>query len=93
MPGRLNWTTPRGGFFLWAALHDGLESREVMPHAQAKGVIFVNGSAFFVDGTGAEFMRLSFSAPSPNRIEEGISRLAAAIAMAADARATVNSTR
>jgi DNA-binding transcriptional MocR family regulator len=86
MPGRLRWTPPRGGFFLWAALTSGLESRDVMPHAQARGVIFVNGSAFFVDGTGAEFMRLSFSAPSPSRIEEGIARLAAAIEAAAEAR-------
>jgi len=86
MPGRLRWTPPRGGFFLWAALTAGLESRDVMPHAQARGVIFVNGSAFFVDGTGAEFMRLSFSAPSPARIDEGISRLAAAIEATAEAR-------
>ena len=86
MPGRLQWTPPRGGFFLWAALTGGLESRDVMPHAQARGVIFVNGSAFFVDGTGSEFMRLSFSAPSPARIDEGIARLASAIESAAEAR-------
>jgi len=86
MPGRLRWTPPRGGFFLWAALNSGLESRDVMPHAQARGVIFVNGSAFFVDGTGAEYMRLSFSAPSPARIDEGIARLAAAIEAAVEAR-------
>ena len=79
MPGRVRWTSPRGGFFLWAALTDGLKSREVMPFAQARGVIFVDGSAFFVDGTGAEYMRLSYSAPSPGRIEQGVSRLAAAI--------------
>jgi 2-aminoadipate transaminase len=49
---------------------------EVMPLAQARGVIFVDGHAFFVDGAGQEFMRLSFSAPSPTRIDEGIARLA-----------------
>jgi DNA-binding transcriptional MocR family regulator len=54
-----------------------------MPIAQARGVIYVDGSAFFVDGTGHEFMRLSFSAPSPERIEEGVIRLAAAIHEAA----------
>jgi 2-aminoadipate transaminase len=86
MPGRVRWTPPRGGFFLWAALTDGLESQAVMAHAQALGVIFVNGSAFFVDGSGAEFMRLSFSAPSPARIEEGIARLGAAVSAAAQAR-------
>ena len=54
-----------------------------MPLAQSRGVIFVDGSAFFVDGTGTEFMRLSFSAPSPSRIEEGVKRLAAAVTDAA----------
>lgn len=79
MGGRLRWTLPRGGFFLWASLTGGLSARDVMPFAQERGVIFVDGSAFFVDGSGAEFMRLSFSAPSPRRIEEGVSRLASAI--------------
>ncbi|HXT72148.1 MAG TPA: PLP-dependent aminotransferase family protein [Vicinamibacterales bacterium] len=83
MPGRVRWTAPRGGFFLWAALTGGFTSQDVMPHAQGRGVIFVNGSAFFVDGSGGEYMRLSFSAPSPARIEEGIARLGAAIDAAA----------
>jgi 2-aminoadipate transaminase len=78
LPGRVTWTLPRGGFFLWVAL-DGLKGQDVMPFAQARGVIYVNGSAFFVDGSGHEYIRLSFSAPSPARIEEGVARLAAAI--------------
>jgi 2-aminoadipate transaminase len=36
----------------------------------------VSGDAFFVNGSGREFIRLSFSAPSPERIEEGVRRLA-----------------
>ena len=77
--GLVTWTDPRGGFFLWVSLANGLASADVMPLAQARGVIFVEGSAFFVDGTGQSFMRLSFSAPSPERIEEGVARLALAI--------------
>jgi 2-aminoadipate transaminase len=84
--GKLTWLPPRGGFFLWAALGDGLTSNDVMPLARARGVIYVAGSAFFVDGSGPEFMRLSFSAPSPARIDEGVARLAEAIAEAAAAR-------
>ncbi len=86
MPGRIRWIAPRGGFFLWAALVGGLSGQDVMPLAQERGVIFVNGSAFFVDGSGAEFMRLSYSAPSPARIDEGIARLSAAVSAAMDAR-------
>jgi 2-aminoadipate transaminase len=86
MGDRVTWIDPRGGFFLWVALSHGLTSAEVMPLAQARGVIFVEGHAFFVDGTGHEFLRLSFSAPSPSRIDEGVARLAAAVTDAASRR-------
>src|SRR5690606_7300037 len=33
------------------------------------------GSAFFVDATGHEYVRLSFSSPSEARIREGVERL------------------
>jgi len=41
-------------------------------------VIFVIGSAFHVDGSRHDTIRLSFSAPSAERIEEGARRLAKA---------------
>lgn len=84
--GQVSWLAPRGGFFLWVALGDRLLSRDVMPHARQRGVIYVDGSAFFVDGSGQQYMRLSFSAPSPERIDAGVARLAEAIADARDAR-------
>ena len=43
------------------------------------GVVYVAGEAFFVNGSGRHFIRLSFSAPTPDRIEEGVRRLAAAV--------------
>jgi len=77
--GRISWTPPRGGFFLWAALGDGVTGDQLLPAARARGVIYVSGSAFFVDGSGQEYIRLSFSAPAPERIEEGVRRLALAM--------------
>ena len=44
--------------------------------AMAGKVIYVAGAPFFVDGSGANLLRLSFSAPTPERIVEGIRRLA-----------------
>ena len=38
--------------------------------------LFVIGSAFYVDGTGHDKIRLSFSAPTEERIVEGVRRLA-----------------
>jgi 2-aminoadipate transaminase len=76
---RLSWLPPKGGFFVWATLPEGRTDVEVLAHALAHGVVFVIGSAFFVDGSGHETIRLSFSAPSAERIEEGMRRLAAVL--------------
>ena len=77
--GRLTWPAPKGGFFIWATLPDGITDTELLDRALQHGLVFVAGSAFFVDGTGREKIRLSFSAPSPERIAEGVKRLASAL--------------
>ena len=76
----LTWSSPKGGFFLWATLAAGRQDHALLERALAHGLVFVVGSAFFVDGTGHEKIRLSFSAPSIERIEEGVKRLALAMA-------------
>lgn len=78
--GRLTWPAPKGGFFLWATLPEGYTDAAVLDRALERGLVFVAGSAFYVDGSGHDKIRLSFSAPSPERIEEGVQRLAAALA-------------
>jgi 2-aminoadipate transaminase len=75
----VSWPDPRGGFFLWAALPATLDADAMIPRAVEHGVIYVSGDAFFVNGSGRHFIRLSFSAPTPERIDEGVRRLAAAI--------------
>ena len=79
LEGRATWLPPRGGFFIWMRLDAGLTSDRLLTFARARGVLFVIGAAFFVDGSGDDYLRLSFSAPSPERIAEGIGRLADAI--------------
>jgi 2-aminoadipate transaminase len=79
LAGQVTWEPPRGGFFLWVRLNDGFDADQLLPIARARGVIYVVGNAFFVDGSGCQYMRLSFSAPPPERIEEGVSRLASAV--------------
>jgi DNA-binding transcriptional MocR family regulator len=75
----LTWPEPKGGFFLWAELPEGWDGDRLLEHATAQKVIFVAGSAFFVDGTGQRRIRLSFSHPAPDRLREGARRLAAAL--------------
>ena len=79
MGGRLAWRTPKGGFFLWATLPAGVTDNELLTRALDNQVVFVVGSAFHVDGSGHDTIRLSFSEPAPDRIGEGIRRLAAAL--------------
>jgi 2-aminoadipate transaminase len=80
---RLTWPAPKGGFFLWATLPPGQTDTALLERALEQGLVFVVGSAFYVDGTGHEKVRLSFSAPSPERIEEGVRRLAGVMQLAA----------
>jgi len=77
--GTMTWPSPRGGFFLWATLPAKLDANALIPRAVEQGVVYVAGDAFFVNGEGHNFIRLSFSAPTPERIREGVRRLAAAI--------------
>jgi 2-aminoadipate transaminase len=72
----LHWPEPRGGFFLWATLPPGLDADAMIPRAIEHGVAYVAGQAFYVNAEGAEYIRLSFSGPTEERIREGVRRLA-----------------
>jgi 2-aminoadipate transaminase len=71
----LSWPEPKGGFFLWASFPDGINTDAMLTRAIDHSVVYVAGSAFFIDGRSGNLARLSFSAPSAERIEEGIARL------------------
>ncbi|HEX5108051.1 MAG TPA: PLP-dependent aminotransferase family protein [Vicinamibacterales bacterium] len=83
---RLSWQTPKGGFFIWANLPAGCTDTELLARALEQQVVFVVGSAFHVDGSGHDTIRLSFAEPPPERIEEGIRRLAGVLAPALSGR-------
>ena len=88
--GEATWPEPRGGFFLWATLPAGLDAETLSARAVEHGVVYVPGDAFFVGDRGEQtasgpnrpgrsVIRLSFSAPAPARINEGVRRLKAAV--------------
>ena len=85
--GLAHWTPPRGGFFLWVQVPEGVDTRALLPAAIDAQVIYVAGAPFFVDGSGANALRLAFSAATGARIEEGIARLAGVIRTAVAASA------
>lgn len=76
MPRGVKWTKPEGGLFLWVKLPKNLSANELFPKAVEEKVAYVIGSAFHCDGKGQNTMRLNFSFPTEEQIEEGVRRLA-----------------
>ncbi|WP_291383311.1 PLP-dependent aminotransferase family protein [Demequina sp.] len=74
-----SWNVPDGGFYVWVTLPDGLDSKSMLPRAVTARVAYVPGTAFYYDGTGASHLRLSYCYPTPERIKEGVRRLAGVI--------------
>ena len=73
-------TRPDGGFFLSLTLPDGIATRAVRERAQQYQLNLADGEAFFPDGGGARFLRLPYCALTPAEIDEGVRRLARAVA-------------
>ena len=76
MPEGTHWTVPGGGFYSWVTLPEGLDSTAMLPRAIAALVAYVPGTGFFADGQGRQSLRLSYCYPEPDRIREGVRRLA-----------------
>jgi 2-aminoadipate transaminase len=74
------WTVPDGGFYTWVRLPAGLDAKAMLPRAVTARVAYVPGTAFYADGQGSDHMRLSFCYPTPERIREGVRRLAGVVA-------------
>lgn len=79
MPEGVRWTHPKGGLFLWVTLPQGMSSTELFRTALAQKVAFVPGDSFYPYGGGENTMRLNYSNAKPERINEGIARLARAV--------------
>lgn len=73
------WNVPDGGFYVWVKLPDGLDAASMLPRAVTARVAYVAGTAFYVDGQGRDHMRLSYCYPTPERIREGVRRLAGVV--------------
>lgn len=78
-PDEVKYIQPEGGMFLWVMLPDHISSLELFDIALKENVAFVPGSAFYVDGSGSNSLRLNFSNSSEDKINEGIQRLSKAI--------------
>jgi len=69
------WNDPDGGFYFWVRLPETVSARALLEVALEEGVAFVPGDAFAIDADHGNALRFSISAPTPDRIDEGVRRL------------------
>jgi 2-aminoadipate transaminase len=74
MPPNVHWTRPSGGMFLLLTLPKNVDAAALARQCLKKGVLVVPGRDFHVRG-GENTLRLNFSAPSEERIREGVEKL------------------
>jgi DNA-binding transcriptional MocR family regulator len=74
-----SWTHPAGGFYVWVTLPEGVDAKAMLPRAIQGRVAYVPGTGFYADGQGRRNLRLSYSLPDPDRVREGVRRLAAVL--------------
>jgi 2-aminoadipate transaminase len=79
MPPGCHWTRPAGGFYVWLGLPEGINAKAMLPRAISSRVAYVPGTGFYANGSGGDYARLCYSFPDPDRITEGIRRLASVI--------------
>ena len=75
MPEGVTWTYPEGGLFLFLTLPEGIDTIEMYDEALSKGVAYVAGSFFFLDGSHRNTMRLNFSFIAEEKMEPGLKLL------------------
>ena len=77
MPKGVTWSHPEGGMFVWIDLPEGIDGAALLARAIAEErVAFVPGAPFFAEVQRANAIRLSYSLPTDDQIEEGVQRLA-----------------
>ncbi|MBX7110749.1 MAG: PLP-dependent aminotransferase family protein [Dehalococcoidia bacterium] len=78
----VTFEVPRGGFFLWLRLREGLEARALARAATEVGVAITPGQMYYAYEGGERNVRLVFSALPPEQLHDAITQLGRACAAA-----------
>ncbi len=76
LPDGCTWNVPDGGFYVWLTVPEGVDTKAMLPRAVTSRVAYASGTGFYADGLGSRQLRLSYCYPTPERITEGVRRLA-----------------
>jgi GntR family transcriptional regulator/MocR family aminotransferase len=79
MPDGTRWMTPQSGLMVWLTLPAHVDPDRLHEAALAREVAYTRGEVFHADGRGAGHLALSFAALEPEAIDEGVTRLGAAM--------------
>jgi DNA-binding transcriptional MocR family regulator len=79
LPAGSTWNIPDGGFYVWLTVPEGVDTKAMLPRAVTARVAYASGTGFYGDGFGSSQLRLSYCYPTPERITEGVRRLAAVL--------------
>ncbi|MDN5729520.1 MAG: PLP-dependent aminotransferase family protein [Corynebacterium casei] len=77
MPEGCSWRTPQGGFFIWVDVPENIDTPSLLDEAMDEGILYIPGTAFFLDGRGRNSLRLAYSQVDEATLCEGARRLGA----------------
>ncbi len=78
-PDGMTWNIPKGGYYVWCRLPEGVTANALVPKSAEQGVAFIPGAPFFASGAGDDFIRLNFTFAPKDKINEGVRRLSLAM--------------
>ncbi|MFJ7565495.1 PLP-dependent aminotransferase family protein [Herminiimonas sp. NPDC097707] len=79
-PAGVKWNKPEGGMFIWVTLPAHIDGMALLEEAIAQHVAFVPGAPFYANEPEKNTLRLSFVTVPPEKIREGVAKLAKLIA-------------
>ncbi|MBI9070797.1 MAG: PLP-dependent aminotransferase family protein [Melioribacteraceae bacterium] len=79
MPKEVKWVKPKGGFYMWFHLPEGIDATEILKDSIEKGAVFVVGKTFDPHGVKNNWFRLAFSHTPEDKIHEGVEIIANAV--------------
>ena len=74
------WAETEGGFFIGIRLPENVDGNALRGNASTFGIVLADGRGFFTDDSGVNFVRLPFCGLKAEESQEGIRRLARAVA-------------
>lgn len=71
-PAEASFVEPKGGFYIWIKLPEGVDEMELLKKVIAEGAVFVVGSTFDPQGASNGYIRVSYCNTAEDKIDKGI---------------------